>query len=155
MLHSRNLIQLWVSKNKRFKTRKMTERPWNLDIVVYFSEKKTGKSFFRQVVRFEGKIDHQKTHKKPFPFSTGTLGIQLRFSPCVTGGRSQVRLLQRTKCTSWVATMETTRSDQWSVTALQHSSGPRSLRWARLDPTLAHAYSTAKSTSSGDGTGSV
>lgn len=46
MLHSRNLIQLWVSKNKRFKTRKMTERPWNLDIVVYFSEKKNREKFF-------------------------------------------------------------------------------------------------------------
>lgn len=34
----------------------------------FTSAKKTGKGFFRQVVRFEGKIDHQKTHKKPLNF---------------------------------------------------------------------------------------
>lgn len=51
--------------------------------------------------------------------------------------------------------MATTRSDPWSATALPRSNGPKCLQWERPGLMLAHACSTAKSTSLGDGTGSV
>lgn len=73
MLYSRNLIQLWVSKNKRFKTRKMTERPWNLDIVVYFSEKKQGKVFFAKWSGLKEKLITRKHTRNHFLFQQGHL----------------------------------------------------------------------------------